>query len=916
MDASTTIAALSLVHNGTLTLNATNNSVLTVTSAVTVGSGQALAGNGTLNAALNVSGGTMSGSYGGLTVGGALAMTSGVINGGTFNSTATISGGTVNNGVFNGAIALSGSGDLSNGTYNGSVTAVGGEIDGGTFGPASALVVNGDVSNDALTLYGQIAPASTTINAGGILGGTSSSQITGPVAVNGGTLGGLVHIVGNVSFAGGTITGSPVVAGTAAVNSGTLTLSGPFVPTGGITVANGATITGTGSAGDLHLNSGAIATGTFNVTTYHYNLGFVMEGNASFGGAHYIDVNATSSITLLGGTFTGSSTAQNSQGSYGNYIGGDVAFNDPTVSGTRSSILFNGLNQVYGSLDVYDGGVGNTITLDGGTQINSGSVNLYSGTLTVASTGTITGSGNSSQVSPCTGLLNLQGTISGNLRVNGNLTASGGMINPGGVGTIGWVRVSGNLGLSNATLNCDLGSTNDLIYAGSVSSVLTGTVNVNVLSSNPGFGAGQYYLIVPTTSWSSLPDVSGLSASVSGVTPSSLLTYTMGADSGGVYLNVARNTSVGATFTFQSTSGNWTDSSKWDVGYNLYPTSPDQAVFNLSTTDTWATVTGSQSVSTLTLNGSGNLVLWGSGSLGVTSTVSAGSGQMVSGMATLNANVALSGGTLGGISGTLIVGGGVTVTGNSTMNNVSFTGANTLSHRLRDADGDGQRHRRRQCGLADRGHADGHGRGQRPDHPQWRHDQRRPDAQRQRDLHRRQPGATRINGAISHSTGTLNVTGTVGGSGSFTATSGTVNGTGTINRTVTLTGATLAGTLTVGSVNSTGGTFNPGQQDGNAFGTAGTINVTNNLTLDSASVLTTTWARTLTSLPSANPDGGGHADVNAMSGFGVGTYQLLSYGNLNGSDTIAWETCPRATATAWAPTPPARRTTSTWLSAR
>ena len=205
------------------------------------------------------------------------------------------------------------------------------------------------------------------------------------------------------------------------------------------------------------------------MTTYHYNLGFVMEGNASFGGAHYIDVNATSSITLLGGTFTGSSTAQNSQGSYGNYIGGDVAFNDPTVSGTRSSILFNGLNQVYGSLDVYDGGVGNTITLDGGTQINSGSVNLYSGTLTVASTGTITGSGNSSQVSPCTGLLNLQGTISGNLRVNGNLTASGGMINPGGVGTIGWVRVSGNLGLSNATLNCDLGSTNDLIYAGSVS---------------------------------------------------------------------------------------------------------------------------------------------------------------------------------------------------------------------------------------------------------------------------------------------------------------------------------------------------------------------------------------------------------------------------------------------------------------
>ncbi len=283
-DASTTIAALSLVHNGTLTLNATNNSVLTVTSAVTVGSGQALAGNGTLNAALNVSGGTMSGSYGGLTVGGALAMTSGVINGGTLNSTATISGGTVDNGVFNGAIALSGSGDLSNGTYNGSVTAVGGEIDGGTFGPATRLVVNGDVSNDALTLYGQIAPASTTINAGGILGGTSSSQITGPVAVNGGTLGGLVHIVGNVSFAGGTITGSPVVAGTAAVNSSTLALGGPFVPTGGITVANGATITGTGSAGDLHLNSGTIATGTFNVTTYHYNLGFVMEGNASFGG--------------------------------------------------------------------------------------------------------------------------------------------------------------------------------------------------------------------------------------------------------------------------------------------------------------------------------------------------------------------------------------------------------------------------------------------------------------------------------------------------------------------------------------------------------------------------------------------------------------------------------------------------------
>ncbi len=64
-------------------------------------------------------------------------------------------------------------------------------------------------------------------------------------------------------------------------------------------------------------------------------------------------------------------------------------------------------------------------------------------------------------------------------------------------------------------------------------------------------------------------------------------------------------------------------------------------------------------------------------------------------------------------------------------------------------------------------------------------------------------GNATVNGNITHNSGTLNVTGTVGGSGSFTAASGsTVQGTGTINRSMTLTGATLAGTLTVGSVTS------------------------------------------------------------------------------------------------------------------
>ncbi len=105
----------------------------------------------------------------------------------------------------------------------------------------------------------------------------------------------------------------------------------------------------------------------------------------------------------------------------------------------------------------------------------------------------------------------------------------------------------------------------------------------------------------------------------------------------------------------------------------------------------------------------------------------------------------------------------------------------------------------------------------------------------------------------------------------LTVTAGqTLTGTGTINAPITMTGGTLAGTLTVGSVTSVGATFNPGSQ----------LTINGALTLDHNSVL----------------DYGSTSDFIAVSGAltalgtlnissvpGVGTYPLMSYGSLVGN---------------------------------
>ena len=120
----------------------------------------------------------------------------------------------------------------------------------------------------------------------------------------------------------------------------------------------------------------------------------------------------------------------------------------------------------------------------------------------------------------------------------------------------------------------------------------------------------------------------------------------------------------------------------------------------------------------------------------------------------------------------------------------------------------------------------------------------------------------------------------------------TVNGSGTIERNVFLYGGTLAGTLDVtGNVTANGGSINPGE-NGTRVGTVGTVTVGGNLNLGSSSTLNLDLG-TSSDLIKMNGSGttlsigGGRINMNAGTGFGVGTYTLISgYSTFAGS--TAW----------------------------
>ena len=341
MTAPQTIGGLTLNNNGTLTLG--GSSALTVSSTVTVGSGQALQGAGTMNAAVTVSGGTLGGtlnitgnvasvggtlgpaSGGTLAIGGSLASDSNsTYNFAIGTTSSSITAGSIS-GTLAGSLSLAASGITGVGSYN---------VIAGSWGvaPSVALTATGTGLPTNLLTFGTPTASATAISVPVI----RNTSVSGSFYWAGGSSGNWSTATWNTGSQGGTsYTGvypgqsasdtaaidlagqsSPTItmdapqtiAGLTISNNGTLTFNGSNALTvsGTVTVGSGQTLQGGGTMNAAVALSGGTLAGTLNITgnvsSVGGTLGPVSGGTLAIGGSLASDSNSTYNFTLGTGT--------------------------------------------------------------------------------------------------------------------------------------------------------------------------------------------------------------------------------------------------------------------------------------------------------------------------------------------------------------------------------------------------------------------------------------------------------------------------------------------------------------------------------------------------------------------------------------------------------------------------------------
>jgi autotransporter-associated beta strand protein len=229
-----------IVSGGTLQAGGAN--VFAPASAFTIGSGATLAlnsfnqsiaslagaGNLTLGSAaltLSNASGTFSGIMSG--IGGSLVQTAGAE---TLSGANTYTGGTALNG---GTLIVGNNSALGTGTLSMAAGTTLSFLSGGNFTIPNKITVSGDPNFSP--------PAGTTQTISGVIANGASS---GTLNMNGaGTL---------------VLTATETYTGPTVVNSGTLDVTGSIASSSSVTIAKGATLTGTGMLGNLAFQSGAI----------------------------------------------------------------------------------------------------------------------------------------------------------------------------------------------------------------------------------------------------------------------------------------------------------------------------------------------------------------------------------------------------------------------------------------------------------------------------------------------------------------------------------------------------------------------------------------------------------------------------------------------------------------------------------
>ena len=626
---------------------------------------------------------------------GTVAASSGVTDNGHFDISQTTSGATVNNLNGSGVVTLGGqtltiSNATGNSTFSGAITdggivstATGGSVvlTGGTTTLTGANTYTGTTTvNNGATLAvsgsGSIASSANVID-NGTINVSSANALGGTITINaGGTLGltGAGSLVTsasvvdnglfNISGASGSITLSGL-SGSGVLNLGTNnlllsndTFKGKLQGTGSVdfaggtsTISSGSTVTGEA----VQVGSGS----TLNVT-----------GTGSLAGASSVTMASNSMLNIGGATAPVSVTSLASSSSSARV---NLGSNDLIVTDGSSTAAYSGTIAGAG-----------TLTIQGGTQVLTGSNTLFTGGATVEggatleiNSGTALGTGTltltSSGNKPATLATTSTTTIDNNITVSGdpifNVAAgttttinsviangtSPGVVEVAGTGVLAMTAANTYTGFTTVNPSAYLALTGNGSIANSSTVAVNGTFDIS-----------------STTAGASITDLSG---------------------SGSVYLG-HQNLSI--TNGFSTFSGVIADGSTQDL--NLGAVGGQLSVLGgtatLSGANTYAGDTLVNSGATLALAGAGSIAhsasVTDNGTLDLSQTTAvasvmdlSGSGNVALGAQTLTltngsstfTGVIADGGIAGGTGGSLTVAGGTaTLAGANT-----YTGATTIN---------------------------------------------------------------------------------------------------------------------------------------------------------------------------------------------------------------------------------------------
>ena len=331
----------------------------------------------------------------------------------TYSGDTTISAGVLRlgatggipSGAGKGNVFVDASGTLDLGTTGGSINGLSGTgtIDKSQTGSATLTIGNNDATS---TFSGVIKNTAGTVNIAKVgagtltLNGTAGNTFTGTTTVNGGVLV-LSKTTGNA------------VGGALTIGAGTVIL------TGSNQIADGGAVTINNAAGLLDLNGNSDTVGNTSVTGGSITTGggtLTIGTLAMTGGS----ISTGTGALVLGGAVTGNASASSATIS-GNLNLGGAARTFAIADGTATHDMSISANISNGGITKIGLGAlllsGNN-SFAGGLTVNSGKVILGSdtaagtGTLTLAASITLEGSGGTR-------------TITNNLTINGNVTFGG-----------------------------------------------------------------------------------------------------------------------------------------------------------------------------------------------------------------------------------------------------------------------------------------------------------------------------------------------------------------------------------------------------------------------------------------------------------------------------------------------------------